>query len=122
MTLKELKWVRTSRQDLKLFPPSVQSEMGYALYVAQEGDKHQNAKPFKGLGSGVVEIVDDYDGDTYRALYTVRFPPFVYVLHAFQKKAKRGIKTPKHEIDLIKQRLKDAQDDYKRWLAKGKRK
>lgn len=96
--------------------------MGYALYVAQEGDKHQNAKPLRGLGSGVLEIVDDFDGDTYRAVYTVRLPPFVYVLHAFQKKAKRGIKTPRHEVDLIKQRLKDARDDYKQWLAKGKRK
>ena len=80
--------------------------MGYALYLAQTGSKHPDAKPLKGFGSaGVLEVTDDADGSTYRVIYTVTFPNAIYVLHAFQKKAKRGIATPKKEIDLIRARL-----------------
>jgi phage-related protein len=80
------------------------------------GDKHPSAKPLQGFGSaGVLEIVEDHDGDTYRAVYTVRFAEVVYVLHTFQKKSKRGVKTPKREIDLIKARLQRAEDDYRQW-------
>jgi len=84
--------------------------MGYALYVAQLGDKHRNAKPLRGFGgAGVLEIVSDHEGDTFRCIYTVRIAGAVYVLHAFQKKSKSGRETPKTEIDLIKRRLRDAE-------------
>ena len=88
--------------------------VGAALNTAQLGGKHPAAKPLKGFkGSGVLEIVDDFDRDTYRAVYTVRFADFVYVLHAFQKKSKKGIATPKSDLDLMKQRLKDAGQHYR---------
>lgn len=88
--------------------------MGFALYQAQIGRMHSSAKPLKGFGgAGVVEIVDDHKGDTYRTVYTVKFDNAIYVLHAFQKKSKRGIKTPQAEIDLVKRRQKAAEDDYK---------
>jgi phage-related protein len=80
--------------------------------LAQTGQHPPSAKLLKGMGSGMVELVDDFDGDTYRAVYTVRFESAVYVLHAFKKKSKQGIKTPQGDIELIKQRLKDAQADY----------
>ena len=95
-----------------LFRSGVQSDMGYALGVAQLGGKHPNAKPWKGEGPGVFEIVEDHRGDTYRAVYTVRFAGVVYVLHAFQKKSTQGIKTPLPDIRLIGERLKRAQMDY----------
>ncbi len=101
---RPLFWVGSSRKDLKKFPWDVRYVMGYALLLAQEGDKHPDAKPLTGL-RGVIEIVDDYDGDTFRAMYTVKLKKGVYVLHAFQKKSKKGIKTPKQDIDLIKDRL-----------------
>lgn len=86
---------------------------GYALYQAQEGGKHILSKPLKGFGgASILEVVADDDGDTYRAVYTVKFANVVYVLHAFQKKSKQGIKTPKQDIDLIKQRLRTAEQDY----------
>jgi phage-related protein len=89
--------------------------MGFALRQAQEGQKHVNAKPLKGFGgAGVLEVVEDHAGNTYRAVYTVRFAGVVYVLHVFQKKSKKGSKTPKPEVDLIKQRLKAAKDDYEK--------
>jgi phage-related protein len=85
--------------------------MGYALYVAQLGDKHRDAKPLRGVGgAGVLEIVSDHQGDTFRCVYTVRIAGSVYVLHAFQKKSKSGRETPKAEIDLIKRRLRDAEN------------
>ncbi len=93
---------------LKAFPSGVQDEVGYALYLAQRGEKHVSAKPLKGLGPGVLEVVSDHRGNTFRAVYTVRLAERVFVLHAFQKKSKRGIATPPMEIDLIKQRLKQA--------------
>lgn len=87
----------------------MQDSFGFALFLAQTGQRPPDAKPLKGFGAGVVELVDDHDGDTYRAVYTVRLGSAIYVLHAFKKKSKRGIKTPKQDIDLIKQRLKVAE-------------
>ena len=101
-------WLGDSLRELKTFPAAVQDEMGYAIYLAQCGQKHVSAKPLKGLGSGVLEVVSDHRGDTFRSVYTVRFADRVFVLHAFQKKSKSGIATPKADIDLIKQRLKQA--------------
>ena len=110
--VKQIEWVSSSKQDLRQFPADVQDHVGYALYQAQVGLKHRDAKPLKGVGPNVLEVVSRRDGDTYRAVYTVRFRAAVYVLHAFQKKAKRGIATPKREIDLIKRRLKAAERHY----------
>ena len=108
--LKPLFWVGSSRKDLTGFPAEVQDEMGYALYLAQAGKKHDHAKPLKGFGSaGVLEVFVAHHGDAYRAVYTVRFAETVYVLHAFQKKSKQGVATPQQEIDLVRSRLKDAQ-------------
>ncbi|WP_254073400.1 type II toxin-antitoxin system RelE/ParE family toxin [Acidisphaera sp. S103] len=99
------------------FPEPVRLRVGGALWDAQLGGKAAWAKPLLGFGgAGVLEVVDDYDGDTYRAVYTVRFSGVVYVLHAFQKKSKSGIATPRHVIALIEQRLRQAREDYGRWL------
>ena len=98
--------------------------MGYALYQAQLGLKHSSAKPLRGFGgASVLEIVEDHQSDTYRAVYTVKFSEFIYVLHAFQKKSKKGIATPKPDIDLIKTRLKTAEEHYKlRLQMRGRKK
>ncbi|WP_017325352.1 type II toxin-antitoxin system RelE/ParE family toxin [Synechococcus sp. PCC 7336] len=113
-TIKSLSWMGNSRKSLKEFPREVQQVLGFSLYRAQLGSKPLQAKPLKGFSdSGVLEIVEDRDGDTYRAIYTVRFAERIYVLHAFQKKSKQGIKPPKSDIDLIKQRLKAAESDYR---------
>jgi len=89
--------------------------MGYALYLAQIGKKHESAKLLKGFGgASVLELVDDHDGDTYRAVNTVRFAAAVYVLHAFQKKSKKGRETPKSDIDIVRRRLRTAEDDARR--------
>jgi len=110
-TLKPLVWVRSSKIDLKKFPRTAQSHLGFALKVAQTGGKHPDAKPMKGFGgASVIEIVEDYDSDTYRAVYTVKFDEAIYVLHAFQKKSKSGIATPKHHIRLIEERLRRAKE------------
>ena len=106
-------WVGSSHEDLKTFPAEIQDEIGYALYIAQIGDKHPKAKPLKGF-SGVMEIRSNYKSDTYRAVYTTKIGDKIYVLHAFQKKSKRGIQTPKKEINFIKRRLRRAQE-----LAQG---
>lgn len=106
--LKPVVWLGDSLRALKSFPAGVQDEVGYALFLAQRGEKHVSAKPLKGLGSGVLEVVSDYRGDTFRAVYTVRLADRVFVLHAFQKKSKQGIATPQAEIELIQQRLKRA--------------
>lgn len=109
-SLKPVIWVGSSRRDFRALPDPVKSRMGYALYVAQQGGKHRDAKPLRGFGgSGVVEIVTDFDGNTFRAVYTVRLAGAVYVLHVFQKKSKTGRATPRQEMDLIEQRLRDAQ-------------
>ncbi len=111
--LKELEWIASSRKDMQALPRSVQRTFGYALYAAQLGEKPPDAKPLKGFrGAGVLELIEDYRGDTYRAVYTVRFATMVYVLHVFQKKAKHGIVTPKQEVDLIRDRLKLAESLY----------
>ncbi len=110
--LRPLLWVASSKRDFREFPARVQDDLGFGLYLAQTGQHPPSAKLLKGLGSGTVELVDDFDGDTYRAVYTVRFGDAVYVLHAFKKKSKRGVKTPQPDIDLVKRRLKDAEQDY----------
>ena len=103
-------WVGNSRRDLCSLPPSVVDVFGYALYLAQTGAKHGLAKPLRGFGSaGIMEIVEDWDGNTYRAVYTVRFAAAIFVLHAFQKKSKRGTATPKADLDLIRQRFRAAE-------------
>jgi phage-related protein len=107
--IKPLYWIGSAKKDLAAMPADVQDDFGYALYVAQSGSRHYRAKPLKGFsGAAVLEVVEDYRGDTYRAVYTVRFATAVYVLHCFQKKSKHGIGTPKPDMDLIKARLKDA--------------
>ena len=101
-------------EDLREFPEDVKDVMGYALDAAQNGGKADSAKPLKGIitGNGILEIVDDFDSNTYHAVYTVKFKGVVYVLHAFQKKSKKRIQTPKSDIDLIKARYKQAETDY----------
>lgn len=107
--VKEVVWIGSSRKDMLAFPQPVKRVFGVALFAVQKGVTPPDAKPLKGFkGAGVLELIEDYSGDTYRAVYTVQFSDKVYVLHAFQKKSKKGIKTPKHEIDLIEQRLKVA--------------
>jgi len=109
-TIRSLVWIGSSKKDLLAMPDEVQDLFGYALYLAQSGSKHDQAKPLKGQGSAaVLEIVDDWKGDTYRAVYTVKFGAAVYVLHCFQKKATRGIATPKPDLEVIASRLRLAE-------------
>lgn len=109
-SMKPLYWVGSSKKDLRALPEEVVDVFGYALYQTQIGKKHEQAKPLKGFGSaGVLEIVEDWQGNTYRAVYTVRFTCGVFVLHVFQKKAKSGVATPKADMDLIRARLKAAE-------------
>lgn len=111
--MKPVEWVGSSYKDFLSFPDAVQDTMGYALYLAQIGKLDSAAKPLKGFGgAGVVEIVDDDRDGTYRTVYTVKFENAVYVLHAFQKKSKKGIKTPSEEIERVRRRLKVAEQDY----------
>lgn len=105
---KRVEWVGSSKKDLAGFPDDVQHDLGLALMVAQFGGKHKDAKPWKGLGSGVMEIVSNYDTNAYRAIYTVNIGDVIYVLHAFQKKSKSGIATPTEEIALVAARYKKA--------------
>lgn len=115
---KPLFWIGSSLGDLKDCPDEVQDFVGYALHWAQRGSKSPAAKPLQGFGNaGVLEVVDDFDGNTYRAVYTVRFAQAVYTLHVFQKKSRKGIATPKQEIDLVKARLKRAEAHYAAWMA-----
>jgi len=119
--IKPVVWIGSSKDDLIAFPDEVMSAIGYALYEAQKGNKHPSAKPLHGFGgASVLDIVEDHDGDTYRAVYTVRLAGRVYVLHAFQKKSKTGIKTPKAEIDLLKARLKRTEELHAEWLKEQK--
>ena len=114
--IKPLFWIGSSDRDIRQLPEDVKDTFGFALHQAQEGGKHVKAKPLKGYkGAGVLEVVEDDSGNTYRAVYTVRFKGAVYVLHVFQKKSKQGIATPKRELDLIEQRLKHAEEHYKEW-------
>jgi phage-related protein len=103
--------VGSSKEDLLAFPEPVQDEIGTALSVAQFGGKHPSAKPWRGEGPGVFEVVEDHRGNTYRAVYTVRFEGAVYVLHAFQKKSPTGIRTSKRDVELIARRLNEARMD-----------
>lgn len=108
--MKSLIWMGSSKRDLLDMPDDVQDVFGFALHQAQEGGKHPQAKPMKGFsGAGVLGVVEDHDGDTYRAVYTVKFARAVYALHCFQKKSTKGIETPQHDLELIRKRLKDAQ-------------
>jgi phage-related protein len=111
-----VRWVGSSKGDLSGFPAEVRRRVGGALWEAQIGRKAPYAKPLRGFGdAGILEIVDDFDGDTFRAVYTVHFAKAVYVLHAFQKKSKRDVATPRAELDLINQRLKRAKEHYEQW-------
>ena len=118
---KVVRWVGSSREDLRRFPEEVRRRIGGALWDAQLGRKAPYAKPLKGFGgAGVLEIVDDFGGNTFRVVYTVLFSRVVYVLHAFQKKSRRGVATPKSESGLIEQRLKRAREDYEQWSGSVK--
>jgi phage-related protein len=117
-TIKPTVFVGSSRKDLRAFPTAVRTGIGQALFEAQLGDHPRNAKPLKGLG-GVLEIRDNLEGNTYRAVYTIRFEGVLYVLHAFQKKSTSGIATPQRHIDLIRQRLRDAEVIHR--ATKGER-
>ena len=109
-SLRQLVWVGSSKRDFMEFPEEIRAEMGYGLYRAQQGREHGSAKALKGFGGRtVLELVEDHSTGTYRAVYTVRFESAVYVLHAFQKKSKRGIETPQLEKDMIERRLRDAE-------------
>jgi phage-related protein len=111
-----LEWIGRSLEDLRGFPREAQHEIGLALTVAQFGGAHPAAKPLRSFGGAqVLEVVEDYDGDTYRAVYTVRFAEVLYVLHCFQKKSTRGIKTAQRDIEMIKTRLRLAQEEYTQW-------
>ncbi len=106
---KPVAWIGSSYKDFRALPDPVQDLMGYALFLAQTGKMHPDAKPLKGFGgAGVLEVVDDHQDDTYRAVYTVKFEEALYVLHAFQKKSKQGRKTSPLDIELIRRRLKVA--------------
>ena len=119
-TDKPLSWIGSSRDDIREFPEEVKDDIGYALREVQKGEKPASAKPLKGFkGAGVLEIIEDFHTDTYRAVYTVKFAEIVYVLHCFQKKSKKGIRTPKQDIELIERRLKVAEADYIRNYKRG---
>ncbi len=108
---RPLRWISSSRKDYREFPAQVQDQFGFGLFLAQMGQHPPSAKAMKGFGPGVVELLDDHDGDTYRAVYTVRLKTAVYVLHAFKKKSKRGIATARTDVELIRRRLRDAEID-----------
>lgn len=118
---KPLYWVGSSKQDLLEFPAALQNTIGSALSVAQFGGKHPAAKPWKGEGPGVLEIVEEYRGDAFRTVYTVRFERALYVLHAFQNKSPKGIKTARPDVDLVARRLKAAQRDHEERYGKAER-
>jgi phage-related protein len=110
--VKPVEWIGSSNKDFVAFPEDVQDHIGYALYIAQTGGKHEDAKPLRGFGgASVLEVVSDHIGDTFRAVYCVKFDSAIYVLHAFQKKSKSGRKTPTIDTDLITRRMKIAEAD-----------
>ena len=117
--IKPIAWIGSALKDMQALPEDVKDVFGFALHLAQCGGKHPDSKPLKGFaGAGILEVVEDYNSDTYRAVYTVRYADVVYVLHVFQKKSKKGIATPKEEIDKIKARLKMAEEIHRnkeRW-------
>ena len=117
---KTVEWIGSSKDDLREFPHEVRRVIGQAINDAELGGEHPAAKALKGFrGRSVLEIVDDFDGDTYRAVYTARFAGVLYVLHTFQKKAKKGIATPQHELEVIRNRLKRAREHYEANYGKG---
>jgi phage-related protein len=119
--LKEVVWIGPTRKELRAFPRPVQRAFGYALHAVQLGEAPPDAKPLRGFGgAGVLELIEDHRGDTFRAVYTVRFASRIYVLHVFQKKSKRGIATPQKEIELIRARLKWAERLYTGKTTEGK--
>jgi phage-related protein len=120
-TVKPVVWIGSSKDDISELPTEVKLVFGQALYLAQIGRKHPDAKPLTGIGGGVLEVVEDFNKNTYRAVYKVQLGDVVYVLHVFQKKSKSGKATPKPDLDLIKSRLKLAKQDHeRRTKAKGK--
>lgn len=120
--LKQVIWIGSAKDDLSGFPLDVRRLMGMAIFDAQNGDEHPSAKALKGFGGrSVLEIVDDFDGDTYRGVYTVRFANAIYVLHCFQKKSKKGAETPRHDIELIRTRLKTAELHHRTFAKEIKR-
>ena len=118
---RPLHWVGSSKRDFLDFPAAVKDDMGTALGIAQFGGIAPAAKPWKGLGPGVLEVVESHDGNAYRAVYTVRLEKAVYVLHAFQKKSPSGVRTAKRDVDLVAERLKTAERDYEEHHGKQKR-
>jgi phage-related protein len=106
-------WIGSSQKDYLEFPERVQRECGFALHLAQIGEHPPSSKVLKGFGSGVVELIENFDGDTYRTVYTIRFEKILYVLHAFKKKSNKGISTPKIDVDLIKRRVGAAEEHYR---------
>ena len=118
ITRKPVKWVGSAKRDLDAMPEDVKDVFGHAIDVAQAGGKHPDAKAMSGFGSAsALEVVEDYRGDTYRAVYTVKFSGWIYVLHCFQKKSKRGIATPKEDMELIRARFRAAKSDFEAWKA-----
>jgi phage-related protein len=113
LNVRPIVWLGNSKRNLREFPKPVRSDMGAALFAAQCGEKAQHAKPFKGIGGGIFEIADRYNKDAYRLIYAVQIGEHLYVLHAFQKKSKSGIATPKAEVNLIKQRYQEAREHAK---------
>lgn len=118
---RPLHWVGSSKREFLQFPSAVKDDMGNALGIAQFGGTAPTAKAWKGLGPGVLEVVESHEGNAYRAVYTVRFPELVYVLHAFQKKSPSGVRTAKRDVDLVARRLKVAQKNYEEHHGKPKR-
>lgn len=119
--MKPCEFIGSSKDDISSMPQQVKDAFGFAIRAAQRGSKHPDAKPLKGFGgAGVIEVVENFDGDTYRAVYTVKFAGMIYVLHVFKKKSKRGTETPKTDIDLIKRRLKVAEEKYAARTASNK--
>src|SRR6266481_4599819 len=117
---KPVEWMGSSKDDLRAFPDEVRRVVGVAIYDAQNGDENPSVKALKGFGGrSVLEVIDDFDGDTYRAVYTVRVAGVVYVLHCFQKKSKKGRVTPKHDIEVVKMRLKAAEAHYRESYGTG---
>ena len=109
-------WLGPTQRIIRGFPRSVRQVIGYALEVAQRGGRHPDAKPLRGFkGAGVLEVVENHEGNAYRAVYTVKLADHVYVLHAFQKKAKKEVRTPKREIELIRKRLREAEQIQGEW-------
>lgn len=119
VVIKPIRWVGSSYKDIKRLPQEVRKILGFALDQAQRGGKHPDAKPLKGFGGArVIEVVEQWSGNAYRAVYTVKFAEVVYVLHVFQKKSERGIATPKLELDLVRSRLKLAEADYRDYIRR----